>query len=468
MHLLDPAVETASQAELRRLQWESLDRFLRDHVWSNPFYARKYAEAGVRQRDVTDLEAFSALPTVDKNEMLADMGQHPPFGSRAALGASGLRQVVETTGTSSRGRERYPLNQADVDGVRAMERFGFHWVGVTEGLIVMSCLPVTTRAGGQWYQDAVRSLGGVFLATGSYDTAEKLRYLAEYDVTLLCASSPSYLRRLEIAALNDGTSPRDFGVGAIMIAGEPFSTEWLAEREQVWGARVFEQYGSTQRAIAWCCERGAVPEGGRGVLHTLPHLAVYEVVNPETGEPTAEGEAGELVITPFAATSASPLVRFSTGDRVTRVPAGACSCGRTLPGFEAGTVERYDNVFRARGVNFAVSDIDEVVLNSGAREYQARIYIDQGTGREELEILAELDPGTDRDATLRDIATRLRDAVGLRFHVRPYQGPTLLPEGKSDLVKRQRWSDQRESRDANATTRATGLNLQRAADRKQP
>ncbi|MQA81647.1 MAG: AMP-binding protein [Streptosporangiales bacterium] len=453
MHLLDPEVEKATPAELRRLQWEGLDRFLRDRVWSNPFYAHKYALAGVRQRSITDQGAFTSLPTVDKSQILEDVRQHPPFGSRSVLDDSDLRQVVETTGTSGRGRERYPLNQTDVDGVRAMERFGFHWAGVTKGSVVMSCLPLTTRAAGQWYHDAVRSLGGVFLATGNYDTAEKLRYLSEYDVSLLCASSPSYLRRLEVAALNEGMSPRDFGVRAIMVAGEPFSIDWLVEREEVWGARIFEQYGSTQRAIAWCCDRGAVPGGGRGVLHTLPHLALYEVVDPETGEEVADGEAGELIITPFSATSASPLVRFATGDRVTKLPADACPCGRTLPAFEAGTVERYDNVFRARGVNFAVSDIDDVVLNSGAREYQARIYIDQRTGREELEILAELEPGPDHgETTLREIATRLRDAMGLRFDVRTYEGSSLLPEGKSDLIKRQRWSDQRESRGGSAGT----------------
>ena len=57
--------------------------------------------------------------------------------------------------------------------------------------------------------------------------------------------------------------------------------------------------------------------------HFLP-----EIVDPESGEPLAEGEEGVLVITTLTK-QALPLVRYWTGD-VCSLSHRPCSCGRTF------------------------------------------------------------------------------------------------------------------------------------------
>jgi phenylacetate-coenzyme A ligase PaaK-like adenylate-forming protein len=56
--------------------------------------------------------------------------------------------------------------------------------------------------------------------------------------------------------------------------------------------------------------------------HFLP-----EIVDPETGEPLAPGQEGELVLTP-ATKEALPLIRYRTGD-ISSLEVTPCVCGRT-------------------------------------------------------------------------------------------------------------------------------------------
>ena len=63
---------------------------------------------------------------------------------------------------------------------------------------------------------------------------------------------------------------------------------------------------------------------GEGMV--LDEGLIVEVVRPGTGEPVAEGEVGEIVVTTL--TPEYPLVRFATGDLSAVLP-GQSACGRT-------------------------------------------------------------------------------------------------------------------------------------------
>lgn len=448
---VDPEVETMSPSELLRLQLRRLNQFLSDAVWDNPWFVRRFGPTVRRQ--ITSLEDFSTLPVMRKEDVLADIRANPPFGARTTVARTDVRQVVETSGTSGAGRERYPISAHDLDLIQQMEMPGFRWAGVDAGDIVVSSLPVTTRAGGQWYQDAVRRLGAIWLSVGTYPAQEKLRYMREVGVDLLVAS-PSYLIRLEVVAEEAGIDPADLGVRAIMTAGEPFSAHWAAERQQRWAARLHEQYGSTQRAIAWTCEQGALHGEELGVLHTLPHLGVYEIVDPETGQEVDDGELGELVITPFGS-SAAPLVRFASGDRVRKVAGGQCRCGRPFPGLRCGQIDRYDAMIKVRGVNVIPSAVDDLLLRGDVTDYQARVYNDAATGKEELEIVVATQHGRPTDELLAQLSSEFRTAFGLRATMLPHDRPTIVDDIAVDAKKRRRWSDERAPR-ALATAPAGG------------
>jgi phenylacetate-CoA ligase len=437
-------VENLSEPELRALQWERLTAFLRDHVAANAFHRPRLDAAGIDLAAVRSPRDFRHIPLMRKPDVVADIGAHPPFGTLADIAPRDVVQIVETTGTSGQGRELYPLSRADDDGLCEMEATGFHWAGVAPGRIVATSFPVTTRAAGRWHQAAVAHLGGIYLPLGTYPAAAKLEYLRRLPVEMLVAT-PSYLVRMERVAEEQGIDPATLGVGALMVAGESFTTAWAVQRERTWRARLYEQYGSTQRAFAWSCERGAVPGGERGVLHTLPHLAYYEVLDPDSGTLVEPGGSGELVITPFAASRAAPLLRFATGDRVTRLGPRACPCGRAFEGIRAGAVERLDDMMKVRGVNLFPSDLDPVILGPAVLDYAGTVDIDDGH-RERLRVMVELRPGvTDGDDVLETIRRGLAEHTGLRFEVAEHRGEPLSGETREEMRKRRRWRDLRPS-----------------------
>jgi phenylacetate-CoA ligase len=210
--------------------------------------------------------------------------------------------------------------------------------------------------------------------------------------------------------------------------------EWADRHRDVWGAKLHEMYGSSQMGsvVASTCERG-LPEGTRGVLHVHDWATIVEVLDPETSEPVAPGEEGELVLTPFYR-RATPLLRYRTGDRVRYLPPGSCPCGRPTIGIESGTISRYDDMFKIKLKNIWASEVDQVILDElGAREYQANIYLDD-RGREQVAVTV-----FGGGVAAPDVSDALRRAFGINFHV------TAAAAADAPVfdVKPKRWHDQR-------------------------
>ena len=100
----------------------------------------------------------------------------------------------------------------------------------------------------------------------------------------------------------------------LIVAGEPGgSIPSTRERiEQGWGARVIDHHGLTEVGpISFECWESP------GALHLNEAEYICEVLEPGSERAVADGERGELVITNLGR-SASPLIRYRTGDVVVR------------------------------------------------------------------------------------------------------------------------------------------------------
>jgi phenylacetate-CoA ligase len=115
---------------------------------------------------------------------------------------------------------------------------------------------------------------------------------------------------------------------------------------------------------------------------------LVEIVRPGTGDPVAEAEVGEVVVT-NTLTPEYPLIRFATGDLSALLP-GPSPCGRTNlrirgwlgradqsakvrgmfvhPSLVAQVVGRHPEVVRARLVISRVNDADVMTLRCETRE----------------------------------------------------------------------------------------------------
>lgn len=437
--------EFASLADIEAFQTHKLRKLLRHVSESSPFYQDWFKKAGVKVDAIKTIADFtSALPLMRKEDVLANQQLAPPFGTRLSVPQETVVLQHISGGTSGRGQEVQGLTQYDRLQIAHYFAYGFHFAGVNPGDVVATTLPITTSSGGTAVYDSLVRLHARVLPVASYDTLTKLRLMKQHGARAVLAT-PAYLRTLEIAAREQlgWNLAEELSIEIILTATEAFSVQRAEAIEAAWGAKIFEWYGSSQRAGAANCEFGAIHNGERGLLHFFPHIALLETLDRDTHKPVQHGEEGEVVVT-FLSSEASPLIRFATNDRARLMPASSCRCGRCSDGYESGTISRYDDMMKIRGLNLWPITVDDIILTTpGVRNYRGLVKRD-GAGREDIDVDVEFDsaiPCPRRLDINRDIEARLRAVTGLRMDVREATGP--LPEFKDSESKARRWRDER-------------------------
>jgi phenylacetate-CoA ligase len=448
----DRELETSRAPEIRALQ----DRLVAETMQSlhaNEFFSSLYRRAGVKLERIRTVADLQELPIIRKADIVADAAARPPFGSRLGVAPEQVVNIVETSGTSASGKEVQALSAPDLQRLLDAEQVGFIWGGACHGSVVAVHLPVSMTAAGYWWNLALFQLGCNTLRLGGLSTEARLAYLATYRAEQMIIDG-HYLNRMTHFARESGYRPGDRveSMATILIGGGGWSDENAERWADEWGAVLHEQYGSSQRCIAWSCERGILDRGSRGLVHTLPHQYLVEVLDPDTGMHVEDGEVGEIVLTLFGY-QASPLVRYGTRDRGRFLPASACPCGRPFDGIEAGSVGRLDDMLRVRGLNLFPDQVDRVVFaTAGIVDYQGEAWADRG-GSERLSLLVSLvadaagGDGPERvEGICLGLAERLRAATGLRFEVgaRTLSSREIEETARPD-VKPRRWSDRRDA-----------------------
>lgn len=440
--------EFASKEDLEAFQAHKIRALLQYCNERSAFYRNWFKTAGVDVGKIKSIADFtSAIPLMRKEDVIANQAEQPPFGTRLSAPDDSIVLQHISGGTSGRGQEAQGLTQYDRLQIAHLFAYGFQFAGVKPGDAIALTFPITTSSGGTAVYDALVRLHARVIPVASYDTLTKLRLMKQHKTRVIVAT-PAYLKTMEIAAKEQlgWDLAKDLSVEIILTATEAFSVKRAEAIEQAWGAKIFEWYGSSQRAAAANCECGAIHDGERGLLHHVPHLTLLETLDRNTGQPVRYGEEGEVVVT-FLSSEASPLIRFATNDRVRLMPASACKCGRTSDGYESGTISRYDDMMKVRGLNLWPITIDDIVLTvPGVRNYSGAVRRDT-TGREDIDVQVEFDvdiPSSKRAEINQAIEAQIRSVVGLRMDV--HEAAQKLPEFKDTESKARRWRDERNAK----------------------
>ncbi|MGQ0676729.1 MAG: phenylacetate--CoA ligase family protein, partial [Rhodospirillales bacterium] len=141
---------------------------------------------------------------------------------------------------------------------------------------------------------------------------------------------------------------------------------------------------------------------------------IVEIVRPGTGDPVAEGEVGEVVVTTF--NPDYPLVRFATGD-LSAALAGPSPCGRTNMRIK-GWMGRADQTTKVKGMFVHPEQVAEV-LKRHPQLKKARLVVDRINDNDAMTLRCECAGGGEA----------LAKAVGETVHAL-----TKL-HGKVELVK---------------------------------
>ncbi|MHB8765258.1 MAG: phenylacetate--CoA ligase family protein [Deferrisomatales bacterium] len=403
-----PEIETLARPDLEAMQFAAL----RDHLAfahdRSPYYRQAFDQAGARPGAVRSLDDLRRFPFTDKKLERDRQLACPDLGDLVAVPEEEVVFVAASSGSTGV-PTLSPFTARDFDEFQDVQARLFWAAGMRPRDRYVHALNFTLFVGGPDVIGAQR-LGALCIWAGAIPSDRLLFILKEFKPTITW-TTPSYAWHLGESAKKQGLDPaRDLQVRRIIVAGEPGGSipATRAAIEELWGAKVFDFYGLSDifGANAGSCEAQAG-------LHVAEDHTLVEVLDPATREPVADGERGELVLTTLRK-RARPMIRFRTGDVVTRTRE-PCACGRTLARIQIQG--RLDDLFIVSGVNVFPSDIEVVVRNEPALNGEYRVVVYTEDHLTKFDVEAERAPGV----TLADeeLARAVADKVKSRVGVRP-------------------------------------------------
>ena len=375
----DRARECAPREEVRALQLEKLKAQVAWTYDRVAWYRERMDALGVAPGDIRSLDDVRKLPFTDKS-VLRDTF---PYG----LFSVPLDEVVELHASS--GTTGKPIvvgyNAHDMDVWSDCIARLAQMAGVVPGDRAQMAFGYGMFTGGFGLHYGCQKLGCMMIPAGSGNTERHIAMIGDYGTTVLIAT-PSYaLHMCEVGErLGFDWEASTLRVG--LFGGEPCPPGLKAEIEERMHIVCTDNYGLTE-------VMGPGVSGECLAARDMQHIAedhfLWEVVDPETGEPVGEGEMGELVLTPLDK-QAIPVLRYRTHD-LTRVVCEPCACGRTSARMQKVRA-RCDDMLIIRGTNVFPSQVEDVLSGIRGVTPHYRIVVETANGLDRMTVHVELKP----------------------------------------------------------------------------
>jgi phenylacetate-CoA ligase len=372
--------------------------------------------AGVDASAVTSRAALAALPVTRKSALLERQRASvaaggDPFGGFSALGWRALPRARRAQRVYQSPGPIYEPDAAAPDYWRLAR--ALYAAGLREGDLTHNCFSYHLTPGGLMMESGALALGCTVFPGGVGNTELQLQAIAELKPDAYIGT-PSFLKILVEKATENKTP-----IGSLkkaLVGGEAFPPslrDWLAERD----IAAYQSYATADLGLI------AYETSAREGLVLDEHVIV-EIVRPGSGDPVADGEVGEVVVTVLNADY--PMVRFGTGDLSAVLP-GRCPTGRTQTRIK-GWLGRADQTAKVRGMFVHASQVAEV-LKRHPEIARARLVVEGEMAEDRMTLLAEL-PLAAPDGLAERVAQTLRDVTKLRGGV-AWKRPGELPnDGK--------------------------------------
>ncbi|MEP6149690.1 MAG: AMP-binding protein, partial [Nisaea sp.] len=225
--------------------------------------------------------------------------------------------------------------------------------------------------------------------------------------------TPSFLKIILEKARELGTDISCMKKG--LVGGEALPPSLRKELSDL-GCDVLQCYGTADLGLV-AYESPAL----EGMI--LDEGVIVEIVRPGTGDPVAEGEVGEIVVTSL--NQSYPLIRFGTGD-MSAVLTGTSPCGRTNQRIK-GWMGRADQTTKIKGMFVHPGQIAEIVKRHPEIS-KARLVVTGRTGDDVMTLHCET---TTSEDTLSDtVAASLQSVTKLRGTVSLVTEGSLANDGK--------------------------------------
>jgi phenylacetate-CoA ligase len=379
------ALECRAPDEREKLMLERLPVQL-EHARASTAHYRGLL-AGVDLSTIRTREALAALPVTRKSDLHALQRAHPPFGGLNATPASRLARIFMSPGPiyDPEGRRADYWRTA-----RALFAAGFR-----PGDVVLNSFSYHLTPAGSMFETGLHRLDCAVIPGGVGQTEMQAGVVADLRPAGY-VGTPSFLKILLEKCDELGLDAS--AMKRAMVSGEalmPPVREFLAGR----GVDAYQSYGTADLGLI------AYETPAREGL-VLSEDILVEIVRPGTGDPVAEGEVGEVVVTTFG--DDYPVVRFATGDLSAILP-GMSPCGRTNARIR-GWMGRADQTTKVKGLFVHPHQVAEVLRRHALP--RGRLLVENTEGEDHMTLLVENFAGDAQavEATLKDV-TKVRGRV---------------------------------------------------------
>ena len=421
-------VEDLPRLQLRGLQWTV------SHAYENsPFYRKKLGDAHVNPAQIRSLDDLRRLPLTTT----ADLRDDYPFPLRAVPFEKIIR-IHASSGTTGK-RKVLCYTKKDIDDWANMFARCYEMAQLTTADRVQIAVGYGLWTAGVGFQLGCERFGAMAVPVGPANTEMHCQLLEDMQSTVFCSTASMALlmvEEIERRGLRDKLALKKFIFGA-----ERHSLRMRKRLQEITGAEhLFDIPGLTE---LYGPGTGLECVAHQGV-HYWADYYILEILNPESLEPVAPGEIGEMVVTTLRK-EGSPLIRYRTRD-LTRFIPEPCPCGNPLPRHDH-ILGRSDDMFIFRAVNIYPGQIDHVLsqISGVGSEYQVHLFRRED-GRDILLVKVEglqTDDSPDAEKRLvEDIMAEFRRQIMVRAQVEIVSYGTLpRSERKSKRVFDHRTDD---------------------------
>ncbi|KMY55540.1 phenylacetate--CoA ligase [Bacillus sp. FJAT-27231] len=347
--MYNPQIETMARSEMESLQLGRLQETVK-RVYNNvEFYKKKFEELGITPEDIKSLNDIVKLPFTKKQ----DLRDNYPFG----LFAVPQEEVVRIHGSSGTSGKPTVVGYTEND-IKVWSEVVARSIAAAGGKksdIFHNAYGYGLFTGGLGLHYGAEALGAAVVPISGGNTERQITVIEDFKPRGICGT-PSYILNIAEKMQEMGLDPRETSLEYGIFGAEPWSEEMRTKLEETFNLKAVDIYGLSEIMGPGVSIECYEAQDG---LHVQEDHFFVEVINPDTLEPVAEGEVGELVFTSLTK-EAFPVIRYRTGD-LASITREKCKCGRTTVRMSR-VKGRTDDMLIIRGVNVFPSEIERVLL----------------------------------------------------------------------------------------------------------
>ncbi|WP_299770624.1 phenylacetate--CoA ligase PaaK [uncultured Tateyamaria sp.] len=396
------SIEIASRDEIAALQVDRLKWSL-SHAYTNvPHYKAAFDAAGVHPDDLTALSDLAKFPFTTKQDLRANY----PF-DMFAVPRNQVKRIHASSGTTGQPTV-VGYTENDLASWGQVVARSLRAAGMQPGDLLHNAYGYGLFTGGLGIHLGADALGLTTIPISGGMTPRQVRLIEDFKpkgITVTPSYALSVLDEFNLQGLDPRASSLEVGI----FGAEPWTNAMRTEIEQAFDMHAVDIYGLSEVIGPGVSMECVETKDG---LHIWEDHFFPEIINPETGEPVADGEIGELVFTSLTK-EAFPIVRYRTRDLTRLLPGTA----RSMRRMEKVT-GRSDDMIILRGVNVFPTQIEECLMASPGLAPHFQIELSKPGRMDQMRVLCEAaDASTNRADAGKTLASRIKQTIGISVAV---------------------------------------------------